>query len=196
MNDSPVLADRGSSSSARFSDHRIDICPPVLSVAGSSVESNGDPGTGTGPRPATPSAGPGPGNAGPPAGTGPPGLDAIAAWLSRLHPEPLGTVPCEHTLASPGYHPPRHLQHLARIRNPVCTHPGCRHPASRCDLDHTIVYEKGGRTCLCNLGPRCRYHHQVKQAAGWTLTQPRPGTFLLVTPSGRAYTPTPPAYPG
>ena len=84
---------------------------------------------------------------------GAPGLAAITAWLSRLHPKPLGTVPCDHTLASPGYHPPRQLQHLARIRNPVCTHPGCRHPASRCDLDHTIAYDKGGRTCLCNLGP-------------------------------------------
>jgi len=173
-----------------FSGPRSSGHPPPAPAADSR------PGTGPGRGTATPSAGPGPGNAGPPAGTGPPGLAAIAAWLSRLHPEPLGTVPCDHTLASPGYHPPRHLQHLARLRNPVCTHPGCRHPAGRCDLDHTIAYEKGGRTCLCNLGPRCRYHHQVKQAAGWTLTQPRPGTFLLVTPSGRTYTTTPPAYPG
>ena len=160
-----------------------------------------------GPPPGQPGSCGHPGKSGPPGGSGPPGdsrapgdsgasgLAAIAAWLSRLHPEPLGAMPCDHTLASPGYHPSRQLQHLARIRNPVCTHPGCRHPASRCDLDHTTAYDQGGRTCLCNLGPRCRYHHRVKQARGWALTQPRPGTFVLVTPSGRTYTATPPAYP-
>jgi len=36
---------------------------------------------------------------------------------------------------------------------PTCTAPGCRRPASSCDLDHVTPYDRGGRTCECNLGP-------------------------------------------
>jgi len=38
-------------------------------------------------------------------------------------------------------------------------------------------------------------HHQIKQLPGWTLTQPRPGTFTWTTPAGRSYTTTPDPYP-
>jgi hypothetical protein len=145
-------------------------------------------------------ASPGPPATGPPA-TGPPGPvtgmpgPATLAWLAALDLVPLSGGPCDHTGASPGYRPPPRMAHLARIRNPTCTHPGCRHPAARADLDHTIPHHLGGLTCLCNLGPRCRRHHQIKQAAGWAVTQPVPGTFITTTPAGRRYTTTPARYP-
>ncbi|MGO8882230.1 MAG: hypothetical protein ACLPUO_06735 [Streptosporangiaceae bacterium] len=63
----------------------------------------------------------------------------------------------------------------------------CRQPAWRGDQDHTIPYDQGGRTCCCNLGGLCRFHHQVKQLAGWTLSQLRPGIFEWTTPAGRKY---------
>jgi hypothetical protein len=74
-----------------------------------------------------------------------------------------------------------------QVRQRRCSHPGCRRPAARCDLDHTIPFDQGGRTCECNLAPLCRHHHRCKQAAGWQLTQPKPGHMTWQTPSGRVY---------
>ena len=39
-------------------------------------------------------------------------------------------------------------------------------------------------------------HHRAKQARGWQLTQPEPGTMVWITPSGRSYATGPAAYPG
>ncbi len=83
---------------------------------------------------------------------------------------------------------PPGLWHLIQIRNARCSAPGCRMPAAKCDDDHTVPYDQGGRTCECGLGPLCRYHHRVKQSQGWRLEQPEPGIFVWVTPSGRTYT--------
>jgi hypothetical protein len=65
----------------------------------------------------------------------------------------LADGPCDHRHQEPGYQPSRKLQHLIWARNPTCTAPGCRRPAARCDLDHTTPYDRGGRTCECNLAP-------------------------------------------
>ena len=45
------------------------------------------------------------------------------------------------------------LDALIRTR---CTAPGCGRPAARCDLDHTLAWDKGGITCECGLAPRCK----------------------------------------
>jgi hypothetical protein len=62
-------------------------------------------------------------------------------------------------------------------------------------MDHTVPFDQGGRTCECNIGPRCRHHHKAKQAPGWTLTQTQPGIMTLTTRSGRTYTTYPTTYP-
>jgi hypothetical protein len=98
------------------------------------------------------------------------------------------TGSCDHAWETPAYRPPRALRHLIEIRHDTCVFPGCRRPATQCDLDHTIAYEAGGRTCLCNLAPLCRRHHEAKQAPGWRLEQPAPGELTWTTPSGRRYT--------
>ena len=46
-----------------------------------------------------------------------------------------------------------------------------------------------------SLVPLCRHHHQVKQAQGWTLTQPAPGVLVWLTPAGRRYTTLPSQHP-
>ena len=54
------------------------------------------------------------------------------------------------------------------------------------------------RNNLCgypNLASLCRQHHQTKQAQGWHLTQPHPGTLTWTAPHGRTYTITPDSYP-
>ena len=116
-------------------------------------------------------------------------------WLRSLTFTTLQTTGCTHPRESRGYQPAPSLRHLIHIRNPTCTGPGCRRPATRCDLDHVIPYDHGGRTCECNMHPLCRWHHRAKQTYGWRLGQPQPGVLVWTTPSGRAYTTTPTRYP-
>jgi hypothetical protein len=102
---------------------------------------------------------------------------------------------CDHAWETPAYQPTGRLRHLVRIRHATCTFPGCRRPARQCDEDHTLAYDQGGRTCLCNMAPLCRHHHQVKQAHGWALEQTSPGVLTWTAPAGRRYTTTPTEYP-
>ncbi|HEY2078539.1 MAG TPA: HNH endonuclease signature motif containing protein, partial [Streptosporangiaceae bacterium] len=102
---------------------------------------------------------------------------------------------CGHARRTSRYRPPVNLVHLVRVRQRTCSFPGCRRPARRADLDHTVPYDQGGMTCECNLAPLCRRHHQAKQAHGWHLTQDQPGVMTWRTPSGRSYVTTPEPYP-
>ena len=63
------------------------------------------------------------------------------------------------------------------------------------DFEHAVPYHKGGKTCGCNGGCRCRRDHRVKQSPGWKVTQPQPGYHQWTTPSGRTYTSEPMRYP-
>jgi hypothetical protein len=94
---------------------------------------------------------------------------------------------CSHARRTSQYRPGRNLVHLIRVRQRTCSFPGCRRPARRCDLDHTVPYDQGGATCECNLAPLCRRHHQAKQASGWQLTQDQPGVLTWRMPHGRTY---------
>jgi hypothetical protein len=118
----------------------------------------------------------------------------LGAWLTKFKLAWLEPGECSHQHESPGYRPSASLAHLVQIRQQACTAPGCRRPATQCDAEHTVPFGKGGRTCLCNLGPCCRRHHRAKQTAGWRLEQPRPGVFRWTTPLGRAYTTGPAEY--
>jgi hypothetical protein len=100
----------------------------------------------------------------------------------------LDTSDCDHAWQTPAYRPTPGLRHLVNTRQPTCVFPGCRRPAKQCDADHTVAYDQGGPTCLCNLAPLCRRHHQAKQTHGWALQQTTPGTMTWTTPSGRRYT--------
>jgi hypothetical protein len=113
----------------------------------------------------------------------------------RVRLTPIARGSCDHRHAEPGYQPSRKLQHLIRTRSTRCTAPGCGRPAARCDLDHTLAWDKGGLTCECGIAPLCRHHHRCKQAQGWQLTQPEPGVLEWKTPHGRTYTTTPTEYP-
>ncbi|HKA96727.1 MAG TPA: DUF222 domain-containing protein [Streptosporangiaceae bacterium] len=128
---------------------------------------------------------------------GVPGLPTgVLDWLAGIAVRKLETGDCSHMRESPGYRPSSVLRHLITIRQPTCSFPGCRRPAARCDQDHTVPCDQGGRTCECNLGPLCRRHHHAKQAHGWRLTQPEPGVLIWTTPSGRVYSTHPAKYHG
>jgi hypothetical protein len=108
---------------------------------------------------------------------------------------PLGTDPCDHRFQARSHDPGISLRHLAQVRHATCTSPVCRRPAAGCDFEHNTPYEAGGRTCLCNGGPKCRHDHRLKQHPKWKVDQLPDGTFRWTAPSGRQYTTEPTRYP-
>ena len=152
-------------------------------------------------------AGPGPpGGAGfsftPASRDGPPG--GYGTWRLRVPGsgpdlivaiDTLDTRACEHRYQARGHDPGARLRHLSQIRHATCTSPVCRRPAPTCDFEHNTPYEAGGRTCLCNGGPKCRHDHRLKQQPGWTVDQLPDGRFRWTTPAGRSYTTEPTRYP-
>jgi len=107
----------------------------------------------------------------------------------------LTTDPCDHRHQASGHDPGVRLRHLSQVRHATCTSPVCRRPAAQCDHEHNTPYEAGGRTCLCNTGPKCRHDHRLKQHPKWKVDQLPDGTFRWTTPSGRTYTTEPTRYP-
>jgi hypothetical protein len=130
-----------------------------------------------------------------PPGPGTAGMAEVTRWLAGLRVAWLESGACGHARQAAGYRPGPLLSHLITVRQRTCSFPGCRRPARRCDQDHTISYDQGGRTCECNLAPLCRQHHRAKQAPGWHLAQPQPGILAWTPPHGRTYTVTPQPYP-
>jgi Domain of unknown function (DUF222) len=113
--------------------------------------------------------------------------------LVRL--DPITTRDCDHRFEARGHDPGVKLRHLTEVRHATCTGPGCRRPATQADFEHNIPYEAGGRTCMCNGGPKCRRDHRLKQDPRWTVDQLPGGTFRWTTPTGRQYTTEPTRYP-
>jgi Domain of unknown function (DUF222) len=109
--------------------------------------------------------------------------------------DPITTDPCDHRFESKGHDPGVKLRHLAQIRHATCTSPICRRPAAQADFEHNTPYEAGGRTCLCNGGPKCRHDHRLKQHPRWKVDQLPDGTFRWTTPAGRTYDTEPTRYP-
>ena len=152
------------------------------------------------------------------AGPGPPGRNRVhlhphrpgraARRLRRLAAAHPGTGPdliitldsmttdhCDHRFEASGHDPGVKLRHLSQVRHATCTSPVCRWPAAQCDFEHNTPYEAGGRTCLCNGGPKCRHDHRLKQHPRWKVDQLPDGTFRWTTPAGRTYTTEPTRYP-
>jgi len=137
------------------------------------------------------------GHRAPPRGETGAGGTAAIAWARGLRDklEVLESGTCGHARRADGYCPPLRLRNLVMIRQRTCSFPGCRRPARRCDLDHTVPYDQGGATCECNLAPLCRRHHQAKQGPGWHLSQDQPGVMTWRMPHGREYQTTGELYP-
>ena len=102
--------------------------------------------------------------------------------------DPIAMDECDHRYEAKGHDPGVKLRHLTQIRHATCTGMACRRPSIQADLEHNIPYEAGGRTCLCNGGPKCRYDHRLKQDPRWNVEQLPDATFRWTTPSGRQYT--------
>lgn len=106
-------------------------------------------------------------------------------------------------LEQPGsrYRPPPALREAIIARDVTCTFPGCRTPADRCDLDHTLPYDDtrdpGQQTRRSNLAALCRHHHNLKTHGRWTPRRdPRTGVTTWTSPTGKPYTREPSRAPG
>jgi uncharacterized protein DUF222 len=78
----------------------------------------------------------------------------VGATITRIvHP---GQAPPE-----PRYRPSKKLADFVRCRDMTCRFPGCRAPATNCDVDHTIPWPCGP-TAASNLKCLCRRHHLLK----------------------------------
>ena len=93
------------------------------------------------PAAAAPAAG-GPGHR-PPGRRKPPGSRRSSDLTVTI--TPLARDGCDHRTEEFRYQPSRRLRDLVIARTTTCSAPGCRRPAARCDLDHTIAFDHGGR---------------------------------------------------
>ncbi|MEJ5867892.1 DUF222 domain-containing protein [Pseudokineococcus sp. 5B2Z-1] len=99
---------------------------------------------------------------------------------------------CSYAAATGGpgpYTPTDACARWVRTRSPRCQAPGCRTPATRCDLDHRTPHATGGPTCPCNLDVLCRRHHLAEHHHGWTAVptsdDPTDPSLTWTTPLGQ-----------
>ncbi|MDQ1215160.1 HNH endonuclease signature motif containing protein [Microbacterium arborescens] len=110
-------------------------------------------------------------------------LAGNATSWDRLLTHPVtGTV-----LECDSYRPTAAMVRLLRARDRHCRFPGCRQPAIRCELDHTIAASEGGTTHVCNLANLCKRHHDVKHHTRWRVRQLPGGRLVWTSPTGRIY---------
>lgn len=98
--------------------------------------------------------------------------------------------------ATDAYEVPDRLREHLIHRNPAEVFPFGDREARRCDLDHTVPYDRWAaqgatQTCAENLGPLGRTSHRVKTHGGWELEQLRPGIFWWRSRAGFEYVVTP-----
>lgn len=91
------------------------------------------------------------------------------------------------------YRPSAEMARFLAARDLHCRAPGCRVPAKRCDLDHTVDAARGGATTTVNLAHLCRGHHMIKHHTDWQVSQDTDGVVTWVSPTGRRHLDRPPS---
>lgn len=115
-------------------------------------------------------------------------LAALAEHWERLSVDPASGA----ILSVDRYRPSAPMRRLLGARDAHCRFPGCRVPASRCDIDHTIDAALGGPTSTDNLAALCRGHHVLKHQTDWKVSQEPGGVMHWQSPTGRRYVDRPP----
>ncbi|MBP2320089.1 hypothetical protein JOF56_000474 [Kibdelosporangium banguiense] len=82
-------------------------------------------------------------------------------------------------------HPATGFGDVIRVRDRTCRQPGCAVPARKCDVVHVSRCKSDPSTCARDCGLLCKRHRLMRMRTnGWLTTQPVPGYFVFVTPSG------------
>ena len=110
-------------------------------------------------------------------------LAAVAPTWVRLFTSPLDG----HIVRTDRYRPLEAQRRTLAARDEHCRFPGCRQPAHRSDLDHTVAAEHGGPTALGNLAHLCRSHHVLKHHTAWRVRQRPGGVLEWTSPTGRVH---------
>lgn len=92
------------------------------------------------------------------------------------------------------YRPSGEMRRYLATRDEHCRFPGCRVPARRCDIDHTVDAALGGPTATDNLAHLCRGHHTLKHHSDWRVDQDQSGVLTWTSPTGRSYADRPREY--
>ncbi|WP_456843886.1 DUF222 domain-containing protein, partial [Cellulomonas sp. P5_C6] len=106
------------------------------------------------------------------------------------------------------YRPGADLTRTVQARDVTCTFPGCRQPATRCEIDHRTPYDHDRaaqdrphpghepgqgqvhdlQTCEANLHALCKHHHQAKTEGWWNVTyNPATGVSTWTDRHGLTY---------
>lgn len=70
----------------------------------------------------------------------------------------------------------------------TCVGPGCRMPATECDIDHRHPRHMGGETADRNQVPLCSHGHGVKDRGGWNLRSNRDCSYTWTNRLGHTFT--------
>ncbi|HKT55918.1 MAG TPA: DUF222 domain-containing protein [Microbacterium sp.] len=115
-------------------------------------------------------------------------LAATADVWIRVFTHPTSGVPVTVDRYRPTTRQRLHLE----ARDQHCRFPGCRRPATHCDLDHTTPAATGGPTSLQNLACLCPRHHTLKHHTDWHVRQHPGGILTWTSPTRRVHTTRPP----
>ncbi len=114
--------------------------------------------------------------------------DPDAVW-QRIFTDPGSGVLTD--TSSRTYRPGARLRSAVAARDVTCTFPGCRVPATGCDLDHVDPYDpvgNGPQTHGDNLHALCRTHHRAKTIGGWQVSRdPDTGVTRWIAPTGHRH---------
>lgn len=119
-------------------------------------------------------------------------LCADAPFFYRVLTDPIRSTVVDVDRRS--YRPPADLGRFVRLRDRVCTCPGCRRSAARSDLDHVLAWADGGSTSAANLAATCPPHHRLKHETRWSV-HGEDGRTVWTSPNGITATTDPPPPP-
>lgn len=74
------------------------------------------------------------------------------------------------------------------LRDRVCVFPGCRMPATDCDIDHTKTWAETQRTSVDDSAPVCRHDHTGRHSFDWTYQRIDGGDYVWKSRLGHSYT--------
>jgi hypothetical protein len=102
-----------------------------------------------------------------------------ATWRRVLIDPATGQV---SSVGTRSYRPGADLTRTVLARDVTCTFPGCRQPATRCEIDHRVPYDfsrthaeqaHDPQTCEANLHALCKHHHEAKTKGWWKVSYDR-----------------------